>query len=379
MNNLTCTSCTRPPDKLFKCDYCRIEYCQECSALTSSEVKVMQLKNNRTMVFACKNCQSVPIHEVLIRIKAMETAFLEEIKKVYSLIEAQKQEIATQTEVMNTLSLPLESKKRSNIDSSKSYAHVVSSNKEVLVVKPKEKQESNKTKNELKEKIDPRRLAIAVENIKEGKEGAVIINCNNSNTKEKIKEKVESELGGRYSVADGVQRNPKVIIRGVEEDFINVEDENIITDSLKEQNDLIITDKSVLQVQSKYKQKDKRNKGNIILTVDVALKDQMCQLGKVNIGWRRCVVHEYYAVRRCFHCARYGHKAGDCQNSVACFKCAGPHKTNECSEDKLKCINCEETNKKFGKTLKTDHAVTNPDCACYKRILQLEANKTKQS
>ena len=379
MNNLICTSCTRPPDKLFKCDYCRTEYCQECSALTSSEVKVMQLKNNRTMLYACKNCR-VPIHEVLnIRLKTIETVFLEEIKKLYSVIEGQKQEYAKQTEIMNTLSLAHESKISNNANGNKTFAHVVSSNKEVLVVKPKEKQESNKTKSELKEKIDPRRLAIAVENIKEGKEGTVIINCNNSNTKEKIKKKVETELGSRYSVADGVQRNPKVIIRGVEKEFISMEDENIITDSLKEQNDLIITDKSLLQVQSRYMQKDKRNKGNIILTVDVALKEKMCQLGKVNIGWRRCVVHEYYSVMRCFRCARYGHKAGNCQTNVTCFKCAGPHKTDECLEANLKCINCEDTNKKFGKSLKTDHAVTNPDCACYKRILQFEVNKTKQS
>lgn len=47
----------------------------------------------------------------------------------------------------------------------------------------------------------------------------MIINYNNKQTKEKIKEKVENELGN-YKVEEGLQKHPKITIRGVEEEFI---------------------------------------------------------------------------------------------------------------------------------------------------------------
>ena len=62
-------------------------------------------------------------------------------------------------------------------------------------MKPREKQQSTKTKSDLKGKIDPKSMAIAVEHIKDGKEGAIIINCGNTNSKEKIRETVQQELG----------------------------------------------------------------------------------------------------------------------------------------------------------------------------------------
>lgn len=124
-------------------------------------------------------------------------------------------------------------------------------------------------------------MAIAVENIKDGKEGAIIINCNNTSSKEKIRETVQQELGNTYSVMDGKQKNPKIIIRGVEEEFIDGNDEMIIK-SLKEQNEISVTNDSIFTVYSKYKQRGKMDKGNIILTVDVTLKNKICQSGKLN-------------------------------------------------------------------------------------------------
>lgn len=217
-------------------------------------------------------------------------------------------------------------------------------------------------------------MAIGVENLKEGKEGAVIINCSDSNTKEKIREKVTTELGHHYSVVDGIQKNPKIIIRGVEEDFI---DDKVILDSLIEQNELCVNENSIFKVQAKYKQKDRKNKGNIIISLDGTLKNKICQMEKVNIGWRRCMVQEYYSVVRCFKCARYGHVATKCENKVTCYNCANEHKTTDCSCDTLKCINCVETNNKLKKSLNVNHAVTDPECACYKRILEIEMKKTK--
>lgn len=219
-------------------------------------------------------------------------------------------------------------------------------------------------------------MAIAVEQIKEGKDGAVIINCSNTNSKEKLKEMVVNELGNKYSVVDGRKKDPRIIIRGAEEEYITARDEDIL-EALKEQNDLEVNEHSTLSVHSKYNQKGQRNKGNIILTVDVTLKNKICELGKLNIGWRRCVVHEYFSITRCYKCARYGHIAIKCENNLTCINCAGPHRISDCESNTQKCINCEETNRKVKKALKTDHSASDPNCPCYRRIVEIESKKTK--
>lgn len=335
----------------------------------------MQLKNNRILSFICKKCFGLSPHDLInIRMKSIEKTILTEIQKLQETVENQNVKIAEQNNLIKILNKDIKDPKEST--KTQSYANAAKNGKETLIIKPKEKQESNITKGDLKEKINPKEMAIGVENLREGREGAVIINCSNSNTKEKIREKVATELGHQYNVVDGVQKNPKLIIRGVEEDFIDGDD-SMVLDSLIEQNDLSINDDSIFKVQAKYKRKGKVNKGNIILTVDGTLKNKICQMEKLNIGWRRCMVQEYFNIVRCFKCARYGHTATKCENKTTCYNCGKDHKTNDCNCDTLTCINCVETNNKFKKSLNVNHAVNDPECACYKKMLENERRKTK--
>lgn len=123
-------------------------------------------------------------------------------------------------------------------------------------------------------------MGVDVEHIKQGN---VIISCSNSTAKGKIKETVETQLGNKYSIHEAKQKHPKIIIRGVEEEIIDSSNEAII-DSLKEQNELNTDDNSVITVISKYKQKGKPNKGNIILSVDCSIKNKICHEGRLNDG-----------------------------------------------------------------------------------------------
>ena len=152
----------------------------------------------------------------------------------------------------------------------------------------------------------------------------------------------------------------------------------MIIKSLTEQNEIGVTDNSIFTVHSKYKQKGKIDKGNNILTVNATLRNKICQQGKLNIGWRRCVAHEFFTVVRCFKCARYGHVAAKCENNVTCFNCGNSHKTSEYSSNSLKCINCVDTNIRLKKSLQTNHAGIDPNCPCYQRIRNLEERKTMQ-
>lgn len=388
MSELECIKCkikSTPKDSknIILCDICREYYCGECSGLNATEVRCMQFQK-KNLIFNCPQCKEgkasmMKIEEkIMDQIKRSYEKFENEIlSKLFIELKNIRVEFeSSHKEILNKMQNEISSKLGTG--DQKSYSTVASSGlqtttNEVLVIKPREKQESGKTKTELKQKIDPRELSIAVENMKEVKGGAVVINCCDKKTKEKIKEKVENELEN-YKVEEGLQKYPKIIIRGIEEEFIGGTDQYII-DCIKEQNDLESNDIAVIK---KFKQVGKRNHGNVILSVkNVALKEKICNEGKLNIGWRRCFVQEFFSVVRCFKCARYGHMAMKCENNTTCFKCSGNHKTSECESVFLKCINCREANIKFKKSLKVDHEANDPNCECYKRLVNLEARKTK--
>lgn len=361
-------------EETFSCDFCKSVYCLECSEICSSEVRVLQLKKNRTLCFLCKSCKASSANELLnAKLKSLETILLLEIQKLRKDIQQQDGKLMDQSNLISKLLKEISVMK--TLSGCETYANVTKNkNNDVIVVKPKEKQESSTTRNDLKGKINPRSMAIAVENMKPGKEGSVIINCGDVNSKQKIRQTVERELGNKYSVIEGKQRDPKIIIRGVEEDFIDGDDETIIN-ALREQN--VLPDTAIMKVLTKFKRKGGVNKGNIILIVDVDTKELLCKMEKLNIGWRRCVVHEYFHVIRCFKCCRYGHISSKCENHITCLKCAGSHTSSGCTSGNHQCINCIETNNKFKKNLNVNHMVTDSSCPCYKRIIDIEDRKNK--
>lgn len=114
-------------------------------------------------------------------------------------------------------------------------------NSGVIVVKIKQKRESAVTKSDVKEKI--------------GKEGAFSINCSEVNTKDKIKQTVDYEMGSKYIDIE-VKKTPKL-------EFIDGENQGINA-SLKIQNVL-------------DKQKGNHDKGKIILNVDLKFTERNCK------------------------------------------------------------------------------------------------------
>lgn len=62
----------------------------------------------------------------------------------------------------------------------------------------------------------------------------------------------------------------------------------------------------------------------------------------VKVGHFRQPVRPYVPKPlQCHKCLKIGHVAAVCGSATVCSKCAGPHKTSDCSEGTLKCANCE--------------------------------------
>ena len=76
------------------------------------------------------------------------------------------------------------------------------------------------------------------------------------------------------------------------------------------------------------------------------IRDGLISRGRVFAGdksYRIVPVDIDREVRRCYKCQKYGHVANDCDGPVRCGKCAGGHRTPECSAvppPPLRCANC---------------------------------------
>ncbi|KAK9878608.1 hypothetical protein WA026_022869 [Henosepilachna vigintioctopunctata] len=121
-------------------------------------------------------------------------------------------------------------------------------------------QRSNVTGEDIASKIDPGELKLAVDVMKNIKNGGIMIGCDGNKTKEIISSKVSQELGNKYSVVEASLKNPKIVIRGVEERYMEQEDEQIVR-GIIEQNDLKIIDENIeskVKIVRKYTNKSKQ-------------------------------------------------------------------------------------------------------------------------
>ena len=47
-------------------------------------------------------------------------------------------------------------------------------------------------------------------------------------------------------------------------------------------------------------------------------------------------------IKQCFKCQAYGHKADTCRKKLACGRCAQEHQTRDCTNEQVKCVNCND-------------------------------------
>ena len=82
---------------------------------------------------------------------------------------------------------------------------------------------------------------------------------------------------------------------------------------------------------------------------------------KVVIGLCSCRIYDRKQVKRCYNCQKFGHIAKDCPtpNEAHCGKCSENHRTDSCSSNEKKCINCVRNN-----IPESDHSASYYKCPC---------------
>lgn len=331
MTNI-CGNCKKKAENdflLFKCDGCASHWCKACGDLSSSEVKVLQFKGPRILKFFCVNCLDFGTAKLLRNIITSKSDTITAKERIIELLErelAEKQEIIEQWR----------GKADQETKQQESYAVITAKgnhsckekeNIPCIIVEPKSKQSSAKTRTELQDKIKPNKISVGVNMVKELKNGSILLKCGSKKATEKMRNEAEQTLGESYEISETRMLNPSITISNISKEM----DEQEIIEAVRSQNESIDEgDHFRLKVL-----KTTRSNKSLYAVVECngSAYQKLMSLKKINVGFNRCPVYESINLIRCYKCSRFNHLARVCSvDNEICSRCAGFHSSKDCTE-----------------------------------------------
>jgi len=161
-------------------------------------------------------------------------------------------------------------------------------------------------------------------------------------------------------------------------------DDNLI-DTIKKQNNMAANEGFQMRIVKriiKEKKNDdsksrKRGKeeGSVIIKTDKKTYELILSKGRLSVGWNKWPVFNHINVISCFKCWGYFHIAKNCTRDKTCHKCAGKHKALECSETKMRCVNCMFKIQAYNLEISDEHDALDPQCPTFRRAIQEEKRR----
>ena len=310
-----------------------------CVKIAPEKYEMIKDLENEVM-WMCINCKD-KVQQYLSK----EDTYLKKIEDLYGkinklLVNQPPLALASPTKHTTTMTY-------ADISRQNSYVRQERCNIPDLIIKPKKKQDSSRTRQDVYNKINPKKLKISVIKTKETEKGELIIKCNKTTDMEIIKKEAEKELK-EYEVTTSKLRLPRIKIVNFDQDLNEAEIEN----SIIEQN--LGHEEGKIKITYIKTNKQKKTTTVFMECYPDVFKKLMSQK-KVFINWQRYTIYEDISIPRCYKCQDHYHKSGDCKNRQFCAYCAQNHDVKDCNETFIQCINCIEGNKKHGKNLSINH------------------------
>lgn len=235
-----------------------------------------------------------------------------------------------------------------------------------VVVKPKnDNQGCEATLQKIRQKLAG--SDVSVRDTHNIRGGGIVISCSNAGDTLKMKQLIESNNGDDMDVRLPEIQKPRVKIHKIDSSLTSDE----IIDDIINKNEALT--QASIQIKKVMKNKNGKTQ-DMVVEVDGMTFNRMIALGKLYIGWNRCAVGEHIYLKRCFKCCGFSHIAKECRHNFACSKCAGPHKSNECNQRQIMCVNCVTANATYGLNLTTNHHAWSRNCS----VLQKRIKKLKE-
>lgn len=355
-------------DDSFQCDLCETWFHIKCEKVLKKDVKAQ--KSSGRLRIHCNACEEshekVFMNKMNLMVKLVMKIDMELQQRKE--VEAKNEEaIVMITSQLRTLTEKFDCHEKQMPEppeSKSSYSKVVQNAvKAAVVIKPKTKQHSKVTMQQIEDSIDKTELKVCgTRNIRDG---GVVLCCNNKNDTLKVKELVRNKLGEDYEVVLPAIKNPRIRITNIDP---KIPDEELIM-KLKSNNENIESvEMKLVTVVPKRIRGTASN--DIVVEVNADAYKFLLDLGLLYMPWRECRIFEHIYLKRCFKCCGFSHTSNECQNEQACSKCGGKHKHTMCRNKKTCCVNCEQTNNRLNLQLDTNHHAWSRSCQVLQRRLQ---------
>lgn len=354
----TCGDCETTIDRRkpgITCSgFCEKSFHVSCSGISSEALKLIKTPG---IFWFCTNCTKFKndFHSYIK--EAFESKINNMIESVENLFtEAKDIIVKTANDKLTKFQSP-----KAAESSKPLYSHITS-NKSMVVVKPRNANQANaKTKQDLMNCINPVDSNIRVSKVKNISNGGILIGCTGDQEANKFKELASKQLSHDYDIREARNLNARFKVVGMTEKY----SEDQLLHFIKNQNDVLneCVDCKVIKIWATKKNHDIYQ---AILEVDTATYCRVMNLENLFINFDSCIVYDSIVLKMCFNCSGFNHFQSKCKSKVlACPKCSLNHKVANCTSNDLKCVNCINA-----KCENSNHAAWDSNCSIYKQKLE---------
>ena len=214
-----------------------------------------------------------------------------------------------------------------------------------------------------------RKIKTQVDDVRETKDGHLIVNLANKEKLEEAKRELEeNKEETNISVTEKEKLKPKIKVCNVP----NCDDDVVEGIKIKNPwiNDLINDEedfKIIMQIKARQE-----NEQHFIIKCNPQIRKQIFLRDNIlYTTYGRKKVFDSYKVYQCYKCQDFGHSAKRCDKEQVCAKCGDNHRLADCDKNVEKCVNCVKKGNSD-----VNHRTNGTNCPIYKEELSRIKNKT---
>lgn len=360
-----------------KTEWIGCELCPNWSHLKCAYLNGVKPKNIVNINWICTSCLDKVklISEFNEKVEAIKEKICGELSKIKNEFKSQCDVMQSKLNVV-TESLPAE---LVSADSSGSqqpqgmWSEVVKRKRKrnLLVVKATDKtKKASELKGEVAQALND--VQIQIDDSRFTEKGNIVMNFENDEMRNEAAKKLESVEN--VTTQNVKKFKPKIMLCNVHKE----EEKETILTTLLERNDYL---NEIPEVKSKldliFSKPAAGGTNHYIIRCDPVVREMIHKHhDRIKLQWGVYNVRDRYHVLICYHCQRYGHQEANCTSknngeASCCFKCAGNHRSKDCTNTEKTCINCVRFKKPD-----VNHIVMDSCCPVYQGELERVRNMT---
>ena len=252
-----------------------------------------------------------------------------------------------------------------NIGAVKSYASKLAGagSQSKVMIKPKNAQKALQTQEDLLLNVNLLQENIHVTNSKKGKDGAIIVGCNDKENSKRLEQLASNKLSKDYDVFVLRSEHPKIKVVGIPSCI----DKESLLDYLKSQNPDLLANATEYRLLHLWSLRKNKKIFQATIQLDLITYNKVMNAGGMLVGLNICKVYDDTKVSRCFKCNGFNHTQIRCPRPKVCPICAEQHEASACKSLVKACINCQNLKIVHGFDVEVNHpAFDYNNCFAYK-------------